>query len=148
MGPERVPVDSDVSPLTLGHRLPSFLLGAPLGLGSPRHLLLGRIFPFLQWDPLLPPAGAFSSCSSILCCLPGQPHLQGPGFLLGGRVDAQSASGLPSIRRRSPNLSPRGTAWESASPAGTTPQCPAFMRSPEDEWNGQRNARERKKGML
>ena len=60
-------------------------------------------------------------------------------------MDDQSASGLSSIRHRSLNPSPRGPVWESASPAGTTPQCPALTRSPEDAWNGQRNARERKK---
>lgn len=67
-------------PLTLGHLLPSFLLGAPLRFGSPRHLLFGRIFPFLQWGPSLPPAGASSSSSSsILCCLPGSPACRDQG---------------------------------------------------------------------
>ena len=65
------------SPLTLGHLLPSFLLGAPLHLGSLRHLLFGRISPFLQWGPSLPPAGV--SSSSILCCLPGSPTCRDQG---------------------------------------------------------------------
>lgn len=139
-GREWVPVDSDVSP-HFGPSPPLLSSGAPAIFylaesslsfsGVPRSSLL---------EPPPPPPPS--------CAVFRQRHLQGPGFLLG------RACGCPECIRPAEHQTPipesqsPGTSVGTASPAGTTPQCPALTRSPEDVWNGQRNAQERKKGML